>query len=74
MGTNGLICVIKLCILLYQFIHLIIFNQSSIELIVLAMIKQFLSDVYWKDVEYLVIDTPPGKSAIRNGFKIKLNF
>ncbi|XP_057306985.1 cytosolic Fe-S cluster assembly factor NUBP2 homolog [Hydractinia symbiolongicarpus] len=27
-----------------------------------AMIKQFLSDVYWKDVEYLVIDTPPGTS------------
>jgi len=27
-----------------------------------AMIKQFLTDVYWKDVEYLVIDTPPGTS------------
>lgn len=27
-----------------------------------AMIKQFLSDVYWKDIEYLVIDTPPGTS------------
>ena len=74
MGTNGLICLIKFCILLYQFIHLIIFSQSSIELIVLAMIKQFLSDVYWKDVEYLVIDTPPGKSVIRNGFKAKVNF
>jgi len=27
-----------------------------------AMIKQFISDVYWKDIEYLVIDTPPGTS------------
>ncbi|XP_002160567.1 cytosolic Fe-S cluster assembly factor NUBP2 homolog isoform X1 [Hydra vulgaris] len=27
-----------------------------------AMIKQFVSDVYWKDVEYLIIDTPPGTS------------
>ena len=25
------------------------------------MIKQFLSDVYWKDLDYLVIDTPPGE-------------
>ncbi|XP_048256874.1 cytosolic Fe-S cluster assembly factor NUBP2 homolog [Haliotis rufescens] len=27
-----------------------------------AMIKQFLSDVYWHDVDYLIIDTPPGTS------------
>lgn len=27
-----------------------------------AMIKQFCSDVVWQDVEYLVIDTPPGTS------------
>ncbi|XP_005105584.1 cytosolic Fe-S cluster assembly factor NUBP2 homolog [Aplysia californica] len=27
-----------------------------------AMIKQFLSDVYWQDVDYLIIDTPPGTS------------
>ncbi|KAL3876045.1 hypothetical protein ACJMK2_033931 [Sinanodonta woodiana] len=25
-----------------------------------AMIKQFLSDVVWSDIDYLVIDTPPG--------------
>ncbi|ESO83917.1 hypothetical protein LOTGIDRAFT_229501 [Lottia gigantea] len=27
-----------------------------------AMIKQFLNDVYWKDLDYLIIDTPPGTS------------
>lgn len=27
-----------------------------------AMIKQFVSDVVWKNVDYLVIDTPPGTS------------
>lgn len=28
----------------------------------LGMIKQFLTDVYWQDIDYLVIDTPPGTS------------
>uniref|UniRef100_A0A8D8YIV7 Cytosolic Fe-S cluster assembly factor NUBP2 homolog n=1 Tax=Cacopsylla melanoneura TaxID=428564 RepID=A0A8D8YIV7_9HEMI len=27
-----------------------------------AMIRQFISDVCWKDVDYLIIDTPPGTS------------
>lgn len=27
-----------------------------------AMIKQFVNDVYWEDLDYLVIDTPPGTS------------
>ena len=27
-----------------------------------AMIKQFISDVYWQDLDYLIIDTPPGTS------------
>ncbi|CAH1793416.1 unnamed protein product [Owenia fusiformis] len=27
-----------------------------------AMIKQFINDVFWQDVDYLVIDTPPGTS------------
>ena len=27
------------------------------------MIKQFLSDVLWEDLDYLIIDTPPGKKA-----------
>ncbi|KAJ1841412.1 cytosolic Fe-S cluster assembly factor cfd1 [Coemansia sp. RSA 2708] len=26
------------------------------------MIKQFLADVYWGDLDYLLIDTPPGTS------------
>lgn len=26
------------------------------------MIKQFLSDVSWEELDYLVIDTPPGTS------------
>jgi len=28
----------------------------------LEMIKDFLKDVYWKDIDYLIIDTPPGTS------------
>ncbi|CAM9012642.1 hypothetical protein WICANDRAFT_25692 [Wickerhamomyces anomalus NRRL Y-366-8] len=27
-----------------------------------AMIKQFIKDVYWGDLDYLLIDTPPGTS------------
>ncbi|XP_045448901.1 cytosolic Fe-S cluster assembly factor NUBP2 homolog [Melitaea cinxia] len=27
-----------------------------------SMIKQFLEDVYWQDLDYLIIDTPPGTS------------
>lgn len=27
-----------------------------------AMIRQFLSDVYWGDTDYLLVDTPPGTS------------
>uniref|UniRef100_A0A1B6MP14 Cytosolic Fe-S cluster assembly factor NUBP2 homolog n=1 Tax=Graphocephala atropunctata TaxID=36148 RepID=A0A1B6MP14_9HEMI len=27
-----------------------------------GMIRQFLNDVYWQDIDYLVIDTPPGTS------------
>ncbi|KAJ1527427.1 hypothetical protein ONE63_007409 [Megalurothrips usitatus] len=27
-----------------------------------AIIKQFLSDVYWQDIDFLIIDTPPGTS------------
>lgn len=26
-----------------------------------AMIRQFLKDVQWEDLDYLIIDTPPGK-------------
>lgn len=28
-----------------------------------VMIKQFLSDVKWDELDYLIIDTPPGKKA-----------
>jgi Mrp family chromosome partitioning ATPase len=28
-----------------------------------GMIRQFLSDVRWGELDYLVIDTPPGNSA-----------
>lgn len=27
-----------------------------------GMIKQFLTDVYWQDIDFLIIDTPPGTS------------
>ncbi|KAL0694492.1 hypothetical protein Bca4012_061672 [Brassica carinata] len=27
-----------------------------------GLIKQFLKDVYWRDIDYLVVDTPPGTS------------
>eukprot|EP00127_Corallochytrium_limacisporum_P001762 Clim_evm16s78 gene=Clim_evmTU16s78 len=27
-----------------------------------AMVKQFLTEVYWGDLDYLIIDTPPGTS------------
>lgn len=27
-----------------------------------GMIKQFLNDVVWEDIDYLIIDTPPGTS------------
>lgn len=27
-----------------------------------AFIKQLLSDVFWEDVDYLIVDTPPGTS------------
>lgn len=27
-----------------------------------AMVKQFLTDVCWGDLDYLIIDTPPGNN------------
>ena len=34
-----------------------------------AMIRQFLSDVRWGELDYLVIDTPPGEYCVVGGFK-----
>lgn len=31
-----------------------------------AMVKQFLNDVCWGTLDYLVIDTPPGKQLFWN--------
>lgn len=30
--------------------------------LLLGMIRQFLKDVMWQNIDYLVIDTPPGTS------------
>lgn len=30
------------------------------------MIKQFITDVCWGSLDYLIIDTPPGKLAYRH--------
>ena len=32
-----------------------------------AMIRQFLSDVRWGELDYLIVDTPPGESSSRLG-------
>jgi Mrp family chromosome partitioning ATPase len=34
-----------------------------------AMIRQFLSDVRWGELDYLVIDTPPGEYCVMGGLK-----
>ena len=38
------------------------YNLHIKSVVFVAMIKQFVSDVVWKDMDYLVIDTPPGTS------------
>ena len=38
------------------------FRGKLKENLFVAMIKQFLTDVYWGDLDYLIIDTPPGTS------------
>lgn len=35
-----------------------------------AMIRQFLSDVRWGELDYLVIDTPPGMYPLGVGFTV----
>jgi len=39
-------------------------HQCNIAVPLVAMIKQFLSDVVWEDLDYLIIDTPPGELVI----------
>ena len=29
------------------------------------MIKQFLTDVIWEDLDYLIVDTPPGNVTVK---------
>lgn len=38
------------------------FNDISSHMSITAFIKQLLSDVFWEDVDYLIVDTPPGTS------------
>lgn len=40
-----------------------------------AMIRQFLNDVQWEDLDYLIIDTPPGNylSLKKKLFFIRIN-
>jgi len=37
-----------------------------------GMIRQFLSEVRWGELDYLVIDTPPGKPSFLNQYSEKL--
>lgn len=43
-----------------------------------SMIKQFVNDVLWQDLDYLIIDTPPGTSdehiAVMENLRYKFEF
>jgi len=45
----------------YKFLIININTNFGFSLIK-AMIRQFLNDVYWQELDYLIIDTPPGTS------------
>lgn len=49
-------------IIFYQNIHDLNFNSINFFFVLAAFIKQLLSDVFWEDVDYLIVDTPPGTS------------
>ncbi|KAF4523047.1 hypothetical protein B566_EDAN012776 [Ephemera danica] len=36
--------------------------EQKLAVMSIAMIRQFLNDVYWQDLDFLIIDTPPGTS------------
>lgn len=38
------------------------FRNNSMGLVITATISQFLTQVDWKDLDYLIVDTPPGTS------------
>ena len=38
------------------------YTQQNLKLFIIALIKQLLDGVYWEDIDYLLIDTPPGTS------------
>lgn len=46
----------------YYSIYWMHFNNIYILMSITAFIKQLLSDVFWEDVDYLIVDTPPGTS------------
>ena len=46
----------------YWLLSICSWTNKSFPVLYLAMIKQFLTDVYWQDIDYLIIDTPPGTS------------
>lgn len=39
-----------------------------------SMVRQFLTDVCWGDLDYLIIDTPPGKTNVIQVVFIIKNF
>ncbi len=53
----------KLNVNLIKTVFNVLIKQCSVTGVhCIAMIKQFLSDVSWEELDYLVIDTPPGTS------------
>lgn len=50
---------------IFRFIYFFLFCRKYVflkSIFSAAMIQQFIQDVYWDQLDYLIIDTPPGKS------------